>query len=144
MAVPRSLGAQISNVLLCHLQHTTSNSWSKKVTVTIMSTVNHQERTHQYSLLRILSRSCANSFHVHPIDQAFRKIPWRRKWQPAPVFFPGKFQGQGNLVGYSPWGHKESDMTEHTHTRTHRPDLRHLGTPSYTDSWEMWVAMCFS
>ena len=31
------------------------------------------------------------------------KIPWRRKWQPAPVFFPGKFHGQGSLVGYSPW-----------------------------------------
>ena len=40
------------------------------------------------------------------------KIPWRREWQPAPVFLPGKFHGQKNLVGYSPWGHKESDMTE--------------------------------
>ena len=37
------------------------------------------------------------------------KIPWRRKWQPAPVFFPGKFHGQRSLVGYSPWGHKELD-----------------------------------
>ena len=34
---------------------------------------------------------------------------WRRKWQPAPVFFPGKFQVQRSLVGYSPWGHKESE-----------------------------------
>ena len=32
--------------------------------------------------------------------------PWRRKWQPAPVFLPGKSHGQRNLVGYSPWGHK--------------------------------------
>ena len=42
-------------------------------------------------------------------------IPWRRAWQPNPVFMPGKFQGQRSLVGYGPWGHKESDMTEHTH-----------------------------
>ena len=42
-----------------------------------------------------------------------RKIPWRRKWQPTAVFLPGKFHGQKNLVGYRPWGHKESDMTEH-------------------------------
>ena len=40
------------------------------------------------------------------------KIPWRRKWQPTPVFPPGEFYGQRSLVGYSPWGPKESDMTE--------------------------------
>ena len=40
-----------------------------------------------------------------------RKIPWRRKWQPTPVLFPGKFHGQRSLMGYSPWGHKESDTT---------------------------------
>ena len=41
------------------------------------------------------------------------KIPWRRKWQPTPVFLPGKFPGQRSLVGYySSRGHKESDMTE--------------------------------
>ena len=40
------------------------------------------------------------------------KIPWRRVWQPTPVFFPGKFHGQRGLVGYSPWGCKESDTTE--------------------------------
>ena len=36
----------------------------------------------------------------------------RRKWQPTPVFLPGKSHGQRSLVGYSPWGHKESDTTE--------------------------------
>ena len=36
---------------------------------------------------------------------------WKRKWQPTPVFLPGKFHGRRRLVGYSPWGHKESDMT---------------------------------
>ena len=35
------------------------------------------------------------------------RIPWRRKWQPTPVFLTGKLHGQRNLVGYSPWGHRE-------------------------------------
>ena len=35
-----------------------------------------------------------------------------RKYQPTPVFLPGKFQGQWSLAGYSSWGHKESNMTE--------------------------------
>ena len=39
------------------------------------------------------------------------KIPWRRKWQPTPVFLPGKSHGQRSLVGSGPWGCKESDMT---------------------------------
>ena len=41
------------------------------------------------------------------------KIPWRRKWQPPPVFLWGKFHGQRNHVAdYSPWGSQESDMTQ--------------------------------
>ena len=44
------------------------------------------------------------------------KTPWRRKWQPNPVLSPGKFHRLRSLVGYSPWGHKESDMTEHAGT----------------------------
>ena len=40
------------------------------------------------------------------------KIPWRRKWQPTPVLLPGKYNEWRSLVGYSPWGCKESDMTE--------------------------------
>ena len=38
--------------------------------------------------------------------------PWIREWQPIPVFMPGEFHGQRSLVGYSPWGHKESDQIE--------------------------------
>ena len=44
-------------------------------------------------------------------DTWFRKIPWIRKWQPTPVFLPGKSHGQRSLVGYSPWGLKELDTT---------------------------------
>ena len=51
-------------------------------------------------------------------NPCIRKIPWSRKWQPTPVFLPGKSHGQTSLEGYSPWGRKESNMTEHAHTHT--------------------------
>ena len=38
--------------------------------------------------------------------------PLEEAWQPTPVFLPGESHGQSCLVGYSPWGHKESDTTE--------------------------------
>ena len=41
-----------------------------------------------------------------------QKIPWRREWLPTPVFLPGDSHGQRSLAGYSPWGHKELNMTE--------------------------------
>ena len=48
----------------------------------------------------------------------FGRLPWRRAWQPTPVFLPGVFHGQRSLVGYSSWGHKELDTTEATlHTK---------------------------
>ena len=49
----------------------------------------------------------------------------RRKWQPTSVLLPGKSHGQRSLVGYSPWGRKESDTKEYTHTHTHT----HTHTP---------------
>ena len=51
----------------------------------------------------------------HGFDPWVGKIPWKRKWQPTPVFLPGKFHGQRSLVGYNPWGHKDRPywMTEH-------------------------------
>ena len=49
-------------------------------------------------------------------------ILWRREWLPTPVFLPGESHGQRSLVGCSPWGHKESDMTERLNTFTFRQD----------------------
>ena len=40
---------------------------------------------------------------------------WRRQWHPTPVLLPGKSHGGRSLVGCSPWGRKESDMTEPLH-----------------------------
>ena len=40
---------------------------------------------------------------------------WRKKWHPTPLFLPIKLHGQRNLLDYSLWDGKESDMTEHSH-----------------------------
>ena len=51
-------------------------------------------------------------------DSWVRKTPWRRKWQPTPVLLPGDSHGGRSLVGYSPWGRKESDVTEQLQFQT--------------------------
>ena len=64
-----------------------------------------------------------------------RKIPWRRKWEPIPVFLPGKSHGRKSLVGYSPWGLKESDTTEQLHFKGSsgwRAEMSHPGL------WKNW------
>ena len=52
--------------------------------------------------------ACNEKTWVQSLGQ---EVPWRRKWQPTAVLLPGEFQGQRNLVGYSPWDHKELNMT---------------------------------
>ena len=60
-------------------------------------------------------------WRIHPqcrrpgFDPWVRKILWRRKWQPTPVFLPGKSHGQRSLADYSSWGCKESDKIEWLH-----------------------------
>ena len=54
--------------------------------------------------LKHFSSICANKLQS--------QVPWRRAWQPTPVFLPGEFHGQRSMAGYSPWGHKELDTTE--------------------------------
>ena len=47
------------------------------------------------------------------------KTSWRRKWKPTPVLLPGKPHGWRSLVGYSPWGHRQSDTAEWLHFHFH-------------------------
>ena len=118
----------------CHLFSVeSSNSWRQYVTPFIyIFDFFHQlfivlvYRSYQLSRLRIGKEStCQCRRHRRPgFDSWVRKILWSRiwsrKWQPTPAFLPGKFHGQRSLASYSPWGHKELDMTEHTHTHTCR------------------------
>ena len=48
----------------------------------------------------------------HKFETRVGKIPWRMAWPPTPLFLPGESHGQRSLADYSPWGCKESDMTD--------------------------------
>src|SRR5574340_1189981 len=52
---------------------------------------------------------------IHGFDSCVGKIPWRRAWQPTPVFLPGESHRERSLVGCSPWGREELDTTERLH-----------------------------
>ena len=54
-------------------------------------------------------------------------FPWRRKWQPTPLFSPGESQGQGRLAGCSPWGHKQVGYNSATHQQK-------TATPKHTQT----------
>ena len=69
----------------------------------------------------------------------FTFMHWRRKWQPTPVFLPRKFQGWRSLVGYSPWGRKESDTTE----RLNWTELNWVTICSDFGAQEKKVCHCF-
>ena len=75
-----------------------------------------------------------------------RMIPWSRKQQPTPILLPGKFHGQRNLAGYSPWGHKELDITEHT-TKTMSKEgtaLRLCWLQRLSFVQGSWLGMCLT
>ena len=62
----------------------------------------------------------------HGFDSWVGKIPWRRKWQPTPVFLPGESHGQRSLVGYSPWGCKRAGHDLATQQQKNVLRLHHL------------------
>ena len=66
-------------------------------------------------LHRWLSGNESTNARRYGLEPWVRKMPWRRKWQLTPVFWPEESHGQRSLVGYSPWGHKQLDTTEHAH-----------------------------
>ena len=67
------------------------------------------------------------------LDPWVWKIPWRREWQPTPVFLPGESHGQRSLVGYSPWGAKESEWL--INTWNYRDPLGHHQTTPWLQAW---------
>ena len=70
-------------------------------------------------------------------DPWVRKIPWRRKWQPAPVILSGKSHGQRSLAGYSPRGRKELDTTQRLNNTPKSQYCTTTGTsPGQLGSWE--------
>ena len=63
------------------------------------------------SFLNVEFQASSFTLLFHFLSHIFMYV-WRRKWQATPEFLPGESHGQRSLVGYSPWGCKESDMTE--------------------------------
>ena len=71
----------------------------------------------QHSWASLVAQTVKNPPAMREIQVRFlgwEDLPWRRAWQPTSVFLPGESHGQRSLVGYSPWGHKQSEMTEAT------------------------------
>ena len=62
--------------------------------------------------LSVTLQNLRPSDFAHGFDPWVGKIPWRRAWKPSPVFFPEESHGQRSQVGYNPWGHTGSEMTE--------------------------------
>ena len=69
-------------------------------------------------------------------NPSVEKIPWQRAWQSTKVFLPRESHGQKSLAGYSPRGHRESDMTEHTHIHSEEFIYHKLSTPMKTPPYE--------
>ena len=68
----------------------------------------------------------------------FTFMHWRRKWQPTPVFLPGESQGRRSLLGCSPWGRLESDMTERLPFTFHFHALeKEMATQSSVLAWRI-------
>ena len=80
----------------------------------------------------------------HRFDPWVGKIPWRREWQPTPVFLPGESHGQRSLVGYSVWGYKELDMTEQLsmHTCPGQRDFWEAGLSVLKLGKSRWLILC--
>ena len=96
-------------------------------------------RDHIANILWIIekAREFQKNIYFCFIDCA-KAFDWGRKWQPTPVLLPGESHGQRSVVGYSPWGHKESDTTEHTAQAFDCVDhnklwkiLKEMGTPGH-------------
>ena len=71
------------------------------------------------------------------VNPWFRKILWRRKWQPTPVFLPGKSHGRRSLAGYSPQDCEDSD-TNNEHACAHI----HMRARAYTQSFVLKKNVC--
>ena len=66
-------------------------------------------------------------------DPWVRKAPWSRKWQPAPVFLPGKFHGQRSLAGYNPWCHR---------VRHNQVCMQEMHVFNFIPSWKDLLESC--
>ena len=92
-----------------------------KILISYYKNNEHSFRKHRMKISKVLSwwsfpdgkdgkESACNAGDLGLILWVW-KIPWRREWQPTPVFLPGEFHGQRSLAGYSPWAPKSWTYT---------------------------------
>ena len=107
----------------------------------ILANINHCKSSPSSSAVK---NPPANVGDVNLIPGLERSPTWRRAWQPTPVFLPEESHGQRSLVGYSPCGHKESDMTEATEQAGVRSPLMCVPhfLPSCTHQWMRRLLPC--
>ena len=94
---------------------TTSWSWVQSLHLPGLQTLNHDSHysfTYQGFLGSSAGEKSACKCRRPWFHSWVRKFPWRKDRLPTPVFLPGEYLWTEELVGYSPWGRKESDMTE--------------------------------
>ena len=87
----------------------------------------------------MVKNSPTNAGDIRPgFDPWVGKIPWRRAWQPTPVFLPGESHGQRSLAGYSLWGCKKLNTTEAINTHRHKERCgckhTHVHVHTHTDT----------
>ena len=73
----------------------------------------------QYSSLVAQRVKCLPGMQKTRVRSLGREDPLEKEWQPTPVLLPGESHGRRSLVGYNPWGRKESDTTERLHFHFH-------------------------
>ena len=104
-------GAESSLMIILYSQIPISGIFTQKMSSNILQTVASPQTSTQVAhwlRIHLPSRRCR-------LEPWVRKIPWRWKWQPFPIFMPGKSHGWRSLVGCSPWGREESNTTERLH-----------------------------
>ena len=122
------------NLHSCLNLHEKTLCWSQRQSEVLSTTLSSRDavssavllpETYNFSHCKCSSKASlgAQWYRIHQRCRRCRFNPcvgktlWRRKWQATPVFLPGKSHGQKSLAGYCPWGHKESDTTEHVRMR---------------------------
>jgi len=114
----------ISQIIKCNC------IWQSSLYLGFPGDTSSKESTYQ-------SRRCK----ICRLDPWVGKIPWRRKWLCTPVFLPGESHAQKSLVGYSLWGHKESDMTEHSTAPLNL--IKHLAPKYFSNFSCPFISHCF-
>ena len=77
-------------------------------------------------------------------DPWVRKIPWRSKWQPIPIFLPGKPHGQRRLVGCSPQGCKELETTEQLNNNKRQAKQRYITRASPLIGYSIYLLRSYA